>query len=138
MAWMVSPLGISIIVVVVVAIASLVYWKREPIKTWLRGWRMDEVELGAGPAKAKFKKKAKKDALAPHSARAGVDLGEDGDFTRSKITSAGRDIRRGTAAGSPEEGEAPGVNFGKRGKFRDAEVEAAGRDIADDTKREEA
>jgi len=44
MAWMFSPLGIGIIVVLIVVIASLMYWKRKPIKRWLRCQEVDEVE----------------------------------------------------------------------------------------------
>ena len=33
---MFSPLGIGVIAVLIVVIASLIYWKRKPIKRWLR------------------------------------------------------------------------------------------------------
>jgi hypothetical protein len=129
MDWISSPSGIAIIVVVIVVIASLIYWKREPIKKWLRSWRMDEVELDAGRAKAKWKRKEETKDASPS---AGVDFGEGGDFSGAKISAAGRDIRRGTAAAAESSGgKTPGVDFGKEGKFRDAEIEAAGRDILD-------
>jgi hypothetical protein len=134
MDWISSPSGITVVAVLIVVMASLIYWKREPIKKWLRGWRMDEVELGAGPAKAKWKRKGEAKDASPS---AGVDFGEGGDFTGASIRAAGRDIRRSSAATESPEGEAPGVNFGKEGKFRDAEIEAAGRDIADDTDEQE-
>jgi hypothetical protein len=128
MTWISSPSGIAIIAVLIVVVASLIYWQRKPIKKWLRSWRMDEVELDAGRAKAKWKRKEEAKEASPS---AGVDFGEGGDFTGAKIRAAGRDIRRGSAAAESPEGEAPGVNFGKEGKFRDAEIEAAGRDLLD-------
>jgi hypothetical protein len=134
MNWILSPLGIAVTAVFIVVIASLIYWKREPIKKWLRGWRMHEVELGAGPAKAKWRKK---EGAESASSPSGVDFGEGGDFRDARIRAAGRDIRRGSAAAESPGGKAPGVDFGKEGKFRKAEVEAAGRDIVEDTEEEE-
>lgn len=126
MAWMLSPLGIGVIVVV----ASLIYWKRKPIKKWLRGRKVDEVEIGIGPVKVKLTGKEKP---KPSRSSAGVNFGEGGDFTGAAVRGvAGRDIRRGSGAESPG-GKAPGVDFGKKGKFGDAEIEdVAGRDIVED------
>jgi hypothetical protein len=130
---MLTPVGIGIILAVIVVITTLVYWKRAPIKAWLRSWTADEVELGGGPAKFKLKRKDADEEEKPPSPRAGVDFGEGGDFSGAKIrVVVGRDLRRGAAAETPE-GEAPGVDFGKDGKFRDAEIEdVAGRDIVED------
>jgi len=128
MDWISSPAGIAIIVAIVV-IASLIYWQRKPIKKWLSRQEVAEVELGAGPFKVKLKSKKEPE---PSSASAGVDFGEGGDFSGAKISTAGRDIRRGSAAAAESSGgKTPGVDFGKEGKFRDAEIEAAGRDILD-------
>jgi hypothetical protein len=93
---------------------------------------MDEVEVEAGPAKAKFTRKDADEDKVP-SSTAGVNFGEGSDFSGAKIRGVvGRDLRRGAAAETPE-GEAPGVDFGKDGKFRDAEIEdVAGRDIVED------
>ena len=130
MAWMLSPLVIGVIVVLIVLIASLIYWKRKPIKKWLRRQEVDEVELGAGPVKVKLKGKQKPE---PPPSSPGVSFGEGNDFTGSTIrTVAGRDIRRGAAAAKSPGGKAPGVDFGKRGKFGETEIEEiAGRDIVD-------
>jgi hypothetical protein len=131
MDWMLTPLGIGIIVVIIVAITSLIYWKRKPIKRWLRRQEVDEVEVGVGPVKVKLKEKEKP---KPASSTAGVSFGEGGDFTDVKISNvAGRDIRRGSAAAESPGGKAPGVDFGKKGKFGDAEIEdVAGRDIVEE------
>jgi len=128
---MFSPVGIGVIVILIVAIASLIYWKRKPIKKWLRGWKVDELEVGTGPAKAKLKRKGKKKKT---SSPPGVDFGEGSDFTGAKVSGvAGRDIRRGSAASESSGGKTPGVDFGEKGKFRDAEIEdVAGRDILED------
>ena len=131
MAWLLSPVGMAVIAVLIVVIAALIYWQREPIKRWLGRQEVDEVELGAGPVKVKLK--GKKRPKSP-SASAGVDFGEGGDFTGATIRGvAGRDIRRGSAAAESPGGKTPGVDFGKKGKFRDAEIEdVAGRDIVED------
>jgi hypothetical protein len=131
MDWMLSPFGIGVIAVLIVVIASLIYWQRKPIKRWLRRQEVDEVELGVGPLKVKLK--GKKKAESPSSS-AGVDFGEGGDFTGATIRGvAGRDIRRGSAAAESPGGKTPGVDFGKKGQFRDAEIEdIAGRDIVED------
>jgi hypothetical protein len=127
MAWKLSPIGIAAIVILIAVVAALIYWKRGPIKRWLRRQEVDEVELGAGPVKVKLKRKKEAKSTSPP---AGVSFGEGGDFSGAKIRSAGRDIRRGSTAESSGS-KTPGVDFGKEGKFRDAEIEAAGRDIVD-------
>ena len=126
---MFSPLGIGVIAVLIVVIASLIYWKRKPIKRWLRRQEVDTVELGAGPVKVTLKGKKKPEP----SSSAGVDFGEGGDFTGARIRGvAGRDIRRGSAAAESPGGKVPGVDFGKKGKFVDAEIEdIAGRDTVE-------
>jgi hypothetical protein len=131
MAWISSPSGIAIIAVLIVVIASLIYWQRKPIKRWLGRQEVAEVELGAGPVKVTLKEK--KEAESPASS-AGVDFGEGSDFTGATLRGvAGRDIRRGSAAAESPGGKTPGVDFGKRGKFVDAEIEdVAGRDIVED------
>jgi len=131
MPWILSPLGIGVIAVLVIVIASLIYWQRKPIKRWLRRQQVDEVELGAGPLKVKLKGKERPESS---TASAGVDFGEGGDFTGATIRGvAGRDIRRGSAAAESPGGKTSGVDFGKEGKFRDAEIEdVAGRDIVED------
>jgi hypothetical protein len=132
MDWMLSPIGIAVIAIVIVAITSLIYWKRKPIKKWLRGWKVDEVEIGGGPAKAKLKRKEDKKQQSRPSA--GVSFGEGNDFTGAKISGvAGRDIWRGEAAVEAPGGKTPGVDFGKKGKFTEAEIEdVAGRDIVEE------
>jgi len=131
MTWLLSPVGIGVIAVLIVVIATLIYRKREPIKRWLRRQEVDEVEIGAGLVKVKLKGKKKPE---PPSSSAGVDFGEGGDFTGATIRGvAGRDIRRGAAAAESPGGKTPGVDFGKKGQFRDAEIEdVAGRDIVED------
>ena len=99
MAWMFSPLGIGIIVVLIVVIASLMYWKRKPIKRWLRRQEVDEVELGIGPVKVKLKDKKKAEQTSPS---AGVDFGEGSDFTGATIrTVAGRESLTGYSTVQP-------------------------------------
>ncbi len=132
MNWMLSPLGIGLIAALIVIIASLIYWKREPIKKWFSG-RKVSVKFSVGPVEVSLddKEKPKK----PGSAPAGVSFGEGNDFSGAAIRGvAGRDIRRGSAAAqSPPGGKTPGVDFGKKGKFGDAEIEdVAGRDIVED------
>jgi hypothetical protein len=131
MAWIFSPTGIAVIAVLIVVIASLIYWKRKPIKKWLASRKVD-VTIKAGPVEVSLadKEKPKKAAGAP----AGVDFGEGGDFSGATIRDvAGRDIRRGSAAGESPGGKAPGVSFGKKGKFRDAKIEdVTGHDIVED------
>jgi hypothetical protein len=129
---MLTPVGIGIILAVIVVITTLVYWKRAPIKAWLRSWTADEVELGGGPAKFKLKRKDADEEEKSPSPQAGVDFGEDGDFSGANVKAAGRDIRQRTTATESPKGEAPRVSFGKRGKFRDTEIEVAGRDIVED------
>lgn len=132
MSWMLSPTGIAIIAVLIVVIASLIYWKRKPIKKWLAS-RKVSVTIKAGPVEvslAEPEPKPKKAADTP----AGVDFGEGSDFTGATIRGvAGRDIRRGSAAAESPGGQAPGVDFGKKGQFRDAQIEdVTGRDIVED------
>lgn len=131
MTWLLSPVGIGVIAVLIVVIASLIYWQRKPIKRWLGRQEVDEVEIGAGLVKVKLKGKKKPE---PSPSSAGVDFGEGGDFTGATIRGvAGRDIRRGSAAAESPGGKTPGVDFGKKGQFRDAEIEdVAGRDIVED------
>jgi hypothetical protein len=129
MAWMLSPSGIGVIAALIVVLALLIYWKREPIKKWFAS-RKVSLKIKAGPVEIGLdeKEKPKKVPGAP----AGVDFGEGGDFSGAKISTAGRDIRRGSAAAAESSGgKTPGVDFGKEGNFRDAEIEAAGRDLLD-------
>ncbi|MGA9351580.1 MAG: hypothetical protein WBW48_22620 [Anaerolineae bacterium] len=131
MAWMLSPSGIGVIAALIVVLALLIYWKREPIKKWFAS-RKVSLKIKAGPVEVGLdeKEKPKKATGVP----AGVDFGEGGDFTGATIRGvAGRDIRRGSAAAESPGGKAPGVDFGKKGKFGDAEIEdVAGRDIVED------
>ena len=131
MAWMFSPTGIAIMAVLIVVMASLIYWKRKAIKKWLAS-RKAGVTLKAGPVEISLtdREEPTKAADVP----AGVDFGEGGDFSGATIRGvAGRDIRRGSAAAESPGGKAPGVDFGKKGKFGEAEIEdVAGRDIVED------
>jgi len=131
MAWMLSPVGIGVIVVLIVLIASLIYWKRKPIKKWFAGRKVG-VKIKAGPVEVSLDEKDKPKATG--GARAGVSFGTGNDFTGARITGvAGRDIRRGSAAAGSPGGQTPGVDFGKKNEFRDAEVEdVAGRDVVED------
>jgi len=132
MAWMFSPTGIAVIAVVIVVIASLIYWKRKPIKKWLASRKVG-VTIKAGPVEVSLADKEKPEKAA--GAPAGVDFGEGSDFSGATIRGvAGRDIRRGPAAAEESPGgQTPGVDFGKKGKFREAEIEdVAGRDIVED------
>ena len=128
MAWMLSPVGIGVIVVFIVLIASLIYWKRKSIKKWFAGRKVG-VKIKAGPVEVSLEEKDKPQARG--GARAGVSFGTGNDFTGARITGvAGRDIRRGSAAAGSPGGQTPGVDFGEKGKFRDAEIDdVAGRDI---------
>ena len=113
MAWMFSPTGIVIIAALIVVIASLIYWKRKPIKKWFAKKQVG-VTIKAGPVEVSLadKEKPKKAAGAP----AGVDFGEGSDFSGAIIRGvAGRDIRRGSAAAESPGGKAPGTYFGKPG-----------------------
>jgi hypothetical protein len=116
MAWMFSPTGIVIIAVLIVVIASLIYWKRN-------------VTIKAGPVEVSLADKEKPEKAA--DVPAGVDFGEGSDFSGATIRGvAGRDIRRGSAAAESPGGKTPGVDFGKKGRFGEAEIEdVAGRDI---------
>jgi hypothetical protein len=132
--WVLSPIGIGVIVIVILVITSLIYWKRKPIKKSLRGWKVDEVEVSAGPAKATLKRKGSEKQPGQSRPSAGVSFGEGSDFTGARVSGvAGRDIRRGEAAAETPGGKAPGVDFGKKGKFAEAEIEdVAGRDIVEE------
>jgi len=131
MAWMLSPVGIGVIVVLIVLIASLIHWKRKSIKKWFASRKVG-VTLKAGPVEVSLEEKDKPQARG--GARAGVSFGTDNDFTGARIAGvAGRDIRRGSAAAESPGGQTPGVNFGEKGKFRDAQIEdIAGRDVVED------
>ena len=131
MAWMLSPVGIGVIVVFIVLIASLIYWKRKPLKKWFAGRKVG-VKIKAGPVEVSLDEKDEPPAAA--HARAGVSFGTGNDFTGARITGvAGRDIRRGSAAAESPGGQTPGVDFGEKGKFRDAQIEdIAGRDVVED------
>ena len=125
-----SPVGIGVSVVLIAAIVSVTCWQRKPIWKWLSRWWLDEVEVGGGPIKAKFRRKREEKG----SSSAGVSFGEEGDYSGAKISGvAGRDIRRGSNAAQSADGKSPGVDFGTGTKLRDAEVEdVAGRDIVED------
>jgi len=131
MTWMLSPVGIGVIVVLIVLIASLIYWKRKPLKKWFAGRKVG-VKIKAGPVEVSLDEKDKPKEAG--GARAGVSFGTDNDFTGARITGvAGRDIRRGSAAAGSPGGQTPGVDFGEKGKFRDAQIEdIAGRDVVED------
>jgi hypothetical protein len=132
MAWMFSPTGIAVIAVVIVVIASLIYWKRKPIKKWFAKKQVG-VTFKAGPVEVSLADKEKPEKAA--GAPAGVDFGEGSDFTGATIRGvAGRDIRRGSAAAKESPGgKTPGVDFGKKGQFGETEIEdLAGRDIVED------
>jgi len=131
-AWILSTPGIIAIAALIVVIASLIYWKRKPIKKWLASRKVG-VTIKAGPLEVSLadKEKPEKTAGAP----AGVDFGQGSDFTGATLRGlAGRDIRRGPAAAEESPGgQPPGVSFGQKGKFRDARIEdIAGRDIVED------
>jgi hypothetical protein len=128
---MFSPTGIVIIAALIVVIASLIYWRRKPIKKWFAKKQVD-VTIKAGPVEVSLADKEKPKKAA--GATAGVDFGEGSDFSGAIIRGvAGRDIRRGSAAAESPGGKAPGVDFGKKGKFGEAEIEdVAGRDIVED------
>ncbi len=125
--WLTSPLGIAVLVVVILVAAALIYWKREPIRRWLRQWKL---EFKLGPVTLKQEKKPE----TPASTAPGVNFGAGNEFTGATIRGvAGRDIRRGSAAAASSGGKAPGVDFGRQGQFRDAEItDVAGRDIVED------
>lgn len=129
MNWLLSPWGLGIVVVFIFALTTLVYWKREPIKNWLKRKELSEIELSAGPVKAKFTDKKKKTG-SESSPQAGVSFGEGNDFSGAKINKvAGRDNIQGAATTGAPGGKTPGVDFGKKGTFIDAEIEdIAGRD----------
>jgi hypothetical protein len=129
--FLLTPPGLYYLIGFIVILSLLVYWKREPIKGWLRRQEVSEIELGTGPVKVKLRGKQEPGSA---SSSAGVNFGEDNDFSGANIRDvAGRDIRRGTAAPAASEGQTPGVDFGKRGKFRDAEIEdIAGHDIVEE------
>ena len=131
MQWMLTPLGIGIIAAVIVLIASLVYWKRKPIKKWFAGRKVG-LKLKAGPVEVSLDEKDKPKKESGPSA--GVRFGKGSDFTGASVRGiAGRDIRRGSAAATTPGGQTPGVDFGEKGKFQDAEVEdVAGRDVVED------
>jgi hypothetical protein len=141
MGWMLTPLGISIIVIVILVLTTLIYWKRKPIKGWLSNRKVvPTLKLGPVELELEEKDRAKETPSEP----SGVDFGEENDFTGASIRGvAGRDIRRGASASAPPSGQTPsgqtpsgqtlGVDFGKRTQFRDAEIEdIAGRDIVED------
>ncbi len=134
MAWLFSPWGIGIVVVVIVVIASFIFWKRAAIKKWFRSRKVGAVEVGLGPVKVTLAEKDKPQRKTERS-RAGVHFGEGGDFRGAKVKGvAGRDIRKGDAAAAKSAGgKTPGVDFGKKGKFDKAEIEdVAGRDLVED------
>lgn len=132
MDWLLSPLGAAVIVVLIVAAVSLIYWQRRRIKRWLTGRKVG-VKLKIGPVEVSLDEKD--EARKPASmSQAGVDFGTRPDFSGARVEGiAGRDIRRGAAASGTPGGKTPGVDFGKEGTFRDAEIEdVAGRDIVED------
>lgn len=132
MAWIFSTPNMVIIAVIIVVIASLIYWKRQPIKKWFAKKQVG-VTIKAGPVEVSLADKEKPEKAA--GAPAGVSFGEGSDLSGATIKGvAGRDIRRGAAAaGESPGGQAPGVDFGQKSQFRDAEIEdVAGRDIVED------
>ena len=129
MNWLLSPWGLVIVVVVIFTLATLVYWKREPIQKWLKRKELSEIEIGAGPVKAKFRDK-KGQTGSTSSPQAGVSFGKGNDFSGAKLKNvAGRDNIKGAAKQNTPGGKTPGVDFGQKGTFTDAEIEnVAGRD----------
>lgn len=138
MGWLLSPQGITITIVIIVAIASLIFWKRKTIAGWLRRYKVNEIEVGLGPVKAKLKdKNQEEESPAPAG---GVHFGENNVFTGTKISRiAGRDQISGEAAAktasttSATEEQTTSVSFGKSSKFDQAEIQdIAGRDQVKD------
>ena len=131
MQWIWSPIGITVLVIVILALTTLIYWKRAAIKKWFSNKKWG-VKVTAGPVEVSLEDKDKpKKAGTP---RPGVSFGEGNDFIRAKIRGvAGRDVRRAAGATQTPDGEAPGVDFGKKGKYAEAEIEdVAGRDVVED------
>jgi hypothetical protein len=131
MAWMLSPVGIGVVAALIVVIASLIYWKRKPLKKWFAGRKVG-VKIKAGPVEVSLDEKDKPKEVG--GARAGVTFGEGNDFTGARIAGvAGRDIRRGSAAAGSPGGRTPGVDFGEKNKFPGVQIEdVAGCDLAED------
>jgi len=123
--------GIGVIVVLIVLIASLIYWKLKPIKKWFAGRKVG-LKLKAGPVEVSLDEKDKPKATG--GVRAGVTFGKGNDFTGARITGvAGRNIRRGSAAAESPGGPTPGVDFGQKNKFPGVQIEdVAGCDLAED------
>jgi hypothetical protein len=125
--WIFSPLGIAVVIILIVAITSLIYWKRKPIRKWLHGRKVG-VTLKAGPLEVSLDEKDKPKEAG--GAPAGVRL--SGDFSGAKVSGvAGRDIRRGEVGAETPSGPTPGVEL--KGKYGQAEVkDVAGRDIVEE------
>ena len=79
MAWMLSPVGIGVIAVLIVVIASLIYWKLKPIKKWfatgahIAGVAGRDIRRGSTAAESRG-------GRTP-----GVDFGEKGKFPGVQI-----------------------------------------------------
>jgi hypothetical protein len=52
-----TPPGLYVTTAVIIVLATLIYWKRKPIKKWLRGLRVKEIKVG--PVTLEHKKRAK-------------------------------------------------------------------------------
>ena len=126
MSWFLTLPGIITLMVIILVIASLVYWKRKPIKRWFADRKVNWT-LRLGPIEAELVEKEKPSSP---KRRAGVSFGENNDLSGATVRNiAGRDIRRGEA-GESRGGQTPGVDLGKGNKLRNAQIsDVAGRDL---------
>lgn len=117
-----SPPIVYYLVLLIVLLSILIYWKRVWIKKELQRWRAKEIS--AGPIK--FEREIK-DTTAR---KLGVHIGSKGDFSGAQIRNiAGRDIIESEEILSNNTGAIPGVEI-SGGKYKDANIgNIAGRDI---------
>lgn len=113
-----TPPGLYLTIAVIVVLTTLIWWRRRPIKRFLRSLRLTEIALG--PVKL-----GREEKPSEKPGQAGVRL--KGDFRGARVKGiAGRDIVHG-ATGPRRGGQTPGVEL--EGKFGQAEVrDLAGRD----------
>ena len=116
-----TPPIIYYLILFIIILSILVYWKRKWLKKELHRWHLKEIGVGA----VKFG--IEKDNKV--SKKTGVYFGKESNFSKAKIKGvAGRDIVRGQNSPASK-GDSPGVTF-EKGDYQDTEFEdIAGRDI---------
>lgn len=118
-----KPPGLYILILFIIALGSLIYWKRGWVKEQLKRLRIKEI--GLGPVKIEPKPEQRTASLPE-----GVSFGKNNEFSQATI----QDIVGGSRTTKPvSTKEKSSVDFGTENVFTDAHIEGiTGGDVVGD------